>query len=496
MNTDVYRTARPSTARVTVVNARTEPVGVASTVTVDRVHSILRAAEAGDTRPLFGLYRDIVLSHSHLQAEFAKRKLAVLGDPLRLAPFDKTQPADVDATRLVSQQIREHPDWIRACSHLLDSTLYPVAIVEKVFRISADPRFVYELAELVPVPHHLIDFREGVLRLHVVDKPSGRLTGEFAEVDPVRYIVHRGHLLSFPDNFGGPFRSLVFWWLLSALGKDWWTRFLDKYGSPFLVGEYPDGDDQARTLLEQAFAWASRIGGVVVSQGTKVEMRQAAASDSGEAYKTFLDICNREMSKLILGQTLSADAQATGMGSGVADQQGQVRSDIRQFDAMMLSFTLRTQLLAQILQANGLTGRIPNLSWGSISVAEQQAIATVISALAAASIQPTDASLATISEMLGWELQRSPAPAPFPGGGMPGLFSAAEPDDLDRLVSAGAAPLARGIRERYAELRRLLRESTSPAQFQAAARTLLAADRQPIQGLNPTLNTAAAAAFL
>ena len=48
-------------------------------------------------------------------------------------------------------------------------------------------------------------------------------------------------LTSVPDNWGGPMRSIIFWWLLGHMGRDWWARYLDKYGSPFVVGKYDQG---------------------------------------------------------------------------------------------------------------------------------------------------------------------------------------------------------------------------------------------------------------
>src|SRR4051812_5325871 len=82
---------------VTRHDVRTIPAALAHTLTVDKVHEILRAAEAGNTEQLFSLYRDILLAHSHLQGRFADRKRAVLGDTLSIQPFDKAKAEDKNA---------------------------------------------------------------------------------------------------------------------------------------------------------------------------------------------------------------------------------------------------------------------------------------------------------------------------------------------------------------------------------------------------------------
>src|SRR5512145_2392848 len=80
--------------RQSSVALRAEPPNATRGATVESVQSALRAAEAGETRLLFALYRDLVLSGSHVQAEFNKRKLAVLAQPHAILPADKEQPED------------------------------------------------------------------------------------------------------------------------------------------------------------------------------------------------------------------------------------------------------------------------------------------------------------------------------------------------------------------------------------------------------------------
>src|SRR5947207_9002418 len=63
----------PTSARA-MVNLRYEPENVSSSATVATVQGALRMAEAGDTRQLFALYRDLSGSGSHVYCELSKRK--------------------------------------------------------------------------------------------------------------------------------------------------------------------------------------------------------------------------------------------------------------------------------------------------------------------------------------------------------------------------------------------------------------------------------------
>ena len=421
------------------VNLRYEPSALSHGMDVDRVHSILRSAESGDTRNLFSLYRDIVLGDAHLQAEFAKRKLAVLGDAMTFQPFEANNQPDADAADAIRAMVSGCKNWRLACAHLLDSCLYPVALVEKVFaplgRVLEGgnflppvedppvpssalraPRSQFALARLVPVPHYLLDFTSGAMRIYDVAPATGEILSTTHEPDPTRYIVHHGHILSAPDNWGGPMRSLLFWWLLSAMDREWWARFLDRYGAPFLVGTYDRGDKDSRSVLERAFALSVKLGGLVVADGTRVEIKEAAAASTGEAYERFLSICQREKSKLILGQTLSAEAQPTGLGSGVSKQQETVRQDIRKFDATMLSETLRDQLIVQYLQINSIAGRPPAIVWGADTSEESRSAIDLLTAIRGTDAEFTDEALAAVSARTGLQLRRRQGSPALPVG--------------------------------------------------------------------------------
>lgn len=413
--------------RVIVHDPRQETTGLTQTISADRVLAFIREADGANPRDLFALYTDILLGDAHIQTELSKRKLAVLGDTVSIQPVDEGNADDVAAAEAIKAMVADYEpldaqdqedfaegaaeDFDYACAALLDGAIWPVVVMEKVFRASAKAGLNYDLADLVPVPAWLLDFSTGKLRIRETND-TGLETGTFIDPDRRRFIVHRGHLLTAPDYRGGPMRSLVMWSLLSQLGREWWARFLDRYGSPFLVGKYDQADDASRSVLERAFQWAVRIGGLVVSKQTEVEVLSASASQSGDAYEKFLAVCQREKSKLILGQTLSAESQPLGIGGGASDTHEGVRQDFRQFDALRLGKTLARQLFRQYLTINGFKGRVPTLTWGGESPMEATATGELLSKLKTAGIRLTDDGIDDLSKRTGLELERDQATAP------------------------------------------------------------------------------------
>jgi phage gp29-like protein len=487
------------TRRVTIYSERYAPLVGVETIDADRIHSILEGAQGGDTRDLFALYREIVLTDSHLQSEFGKRKLAVLGDVVSVHPKDKKNTDDVkaaDAVRAVieSDDLFESQigpftvvvnDFLSACVHLLESSLWPVTLLEKVYKPSTKPGLRYEIAELVPVPEQLLDYVIGRMRIRETNPETGSVGGGFIEVDPTNYIVHRAHTLTTPDFRGGPMRSLMMWWMLTTFSRDWWARFLDKYGSPFLVGKYPQGDDASRRILERAFQWAVKIGGLVVSTQTEIEMQQATAGAAGDAYEKFFTIAQREKSKLIVGQA-SAEQRSSGLGSGISQQQENVRDDIRQWDAKRLASTLRSQLFRQYLDINGFKGAVPSIVWGAESIEAAKTKAEILSNLKNAGIEATDDGVTTISEALGIGLQRSAPPEPIeppdpsrePGDRLRKLSLSTDPTRAisanDHIAAEASPDLARAFRGSLAPVRRIIVESRSAHECETRLREFYA----------------------
>ena len=464
-------------------NFRTEPGFAANLMDVDRIRNVLASAELGNVRDLFALYRDVLFSDSHLQTEFAKRKLAVLADEITIQPADKSKPEDVQAAQAIKDLLDYfEADFIRAANHLLDSTLYPVSIVEKVFKPSTRPGLRFELDRLNPVPHLDLDYTTGFLQLWEIDPREGYITGTRETPDPSRYIIHRGHLLQHADYWGGPFRCILFWWLMGAMDRDWWARFLDRYGAPFIVGKFDPADDASRSILQNAFNAATKIFGLVVSTETQVELIQAASQQTGDAFKSFKDFCNDEISKLILGQTSSANKGATGLNSGKNQQHEQVRQDIRQYDQRILGLTLAKQLFRQYLDINGFTGATPKMVWGGVSSDEQETLGQLVLQMAQSGLEPTDEGVSTLSGKVGFPLQRKALPAPTGGPAAFGALTLSAPDriilaghaSVDRVASAGAPDLAQAFRGSLAPVRRIIAESRSAQECESRLREFYA----------------------
>jgi phage gp29-like protein len=474
----------PTTTKVVVDDTRFETPAIAHTLDADRLSSILRSAEAGNMEDYFGLCRDVIGGHTHAQAEFGKRKLAVIGKDTVFSPDDENRPAAVALAEEIERQVTQLPNWMDIELHLLDSTLYPLSIVEKIYRPSDRPGVRYELAELRPVPYRLIDYTEGRLMLWDVDDKGQRLATRHCP-DPTRYMIHRGHALtSLPDTWGGPMRAVLFWYFFSVADRSWWARFLDRFGAPFMEASYDESDDAARLTLSRAFSAATKLFGIAVPKSVELKMHQANSSQGGDAFEKFHAVANEEMSKAIVGQTLSATGQNLGLGGGQAAVQENVRDDIREFDSKRLAHTLKTQLFVPICQMNGWFEKPPTIQWGGESSDDLAITSDFLSALPNAGLQITDEGIKILSKRSGLPLERLPAGTPPLSGlplaaGVPRLRDLKTSTELrtdrlreanDAIARSGAEEFAQAMHDSLAPVRSILAASASMDDFERRLR--------------------------
>ena len=167
--------------------------------------------------------------------------------------------------------------------------------------------------------------------------------------------------------------------------------------------------------MQAAFATALRVGGMVIDKRGEVEWATMAGVDGSTAHKIFSEYFNAETSKLVVGQTLSSKPSPTGMGSGASEQAEHVRDDLRMYDNINLSDTLRHQLFDQILRVNGYRGRCCAY-WGGMSMADAKVFGQTMQQLGAGGYELTDEGIVYAGQRLGMGIQRRILPDANPGG--------------------------------------------------------------------------------
>src|SRR5574344_312203 len=163
----------------------------------------------------------------------------------------------------------------------------------------------------------------------------------------------------YENPFGERILSRVFWPVtFKKGGLKFWVIFTEKYGIPHLIGKDPCGATKEETdnladLLEEMVQDAI----AVIPDDSSVEIQEANKSSSAEIFEKLIDKMNAEISKAILGQTLTTEIGSTG-SYAASNTHFQVRQDIVDSDKKLVEKTVN-QLIRWIYEINFASADVP-----------------------------------------------------------------------------------------------------------------------------------------
>ena len=309
--------------------------------------AIFQEADQGAVRSQMELFEEMEEKDAHLASLLQTRKLSVLSLDYEVLPYANT-PEDEQISEAVGEIIFGIPDLENACLDLLDAIGKGFALVEIIWGV--DRRRV-RVEELKWVPQKKLTFVEDLEpRLLTTDGPW-----QGVPFPPWKVIYHRYKAKSGYDSRSGMLRVVGYMYLLKNYSLKDWAAFNEVFGMPLRLGKFdPTSTPSDREALIQAVRNLGTDAAGIISKNTEIEFVEATNRLSGNAnpFQNLADFCNREMSKAILGQTLTTDTSGGTGTYGAAKVHNQVRSDLTVADAQSLAQTLREQLLRPLVGFN------------------------------------------------------------------------------------------------------------------------------------------------
>jgi phage gp29-like protein len=178
------------------------------------------------------------------------------------------------------------------------------------------------------------------------------------ELPPKKFLCPQSNP-SYENPYGERTLSRVFWpATFKKGGMKFWVIFTEKYGIPHLVGKHPRGASKEETdnladLLEDMVQDAV----AVIPDDSSVEIQEANKSSSAEVFEKLIDKMNAEISKAILGQTLTTEIGANG-SYAASNTHFAVRQDIIDSDKKLVEKTIN-QLIQWICDINFANQDVP-----------------------------------------------------------------------------------------------------------------------------------------
>jgi phage gp29-like protein len=168
-------------------------------------------------------------------------------------------------------------------------------------------------------------------------------------------IYHRAAARSGHDTRNGVLRVCAYMYLFKNYAMKDWAAFNEIFGMPLRLGKYePSATPADREALRAAISSLGSDAAGIISKSTEIEFIEASQRLSGvtNPYEVMTYFCNREISKAVLGQTLTTDTQGSTGTYAAGRVQAEVRRDLLEADAEMLSETIREQLLRPLVGFN------------------------------------------------------------------------------------------------------------------------------------------------
>lgn len=445
---------------------------VASGLTPAKLGQLLRAADEGDPDAYLALAEEMEERDLHYRSQLGTRKGALLGiEPqVEAASDDAADQKIADAVR----ELVGRPQFGELVEDLVDALGKGYAVCEVIWDTRTTPwePVAYKWRDQRWFQFDRVD--RTTLRLKDVGHPDG------IDLAPGKFVVHVPKLKSGIPIRGGLARLASWCFLLKSYTLKDWAQFAEIYGLPLRVGKYHDGasEDDKRVLL-RAVRDIAADAGVIIPDRMMLEFVEAGST--GEpVFGALVDFLNKEVSKGVLGQTMSSEDGSSLAQAKVHDG---VRMDLAKMDGRQLGRTVSAQLVVPFVQFNfGPQDACPRVTFPIEEPEDLKELADNLVKLVPLGLR---VGVSEVRDRFGWpdpgkdeEVLTAPKPPPAPGEQDPSEDPSKPPRKaVARAVAQNLAlaPVCPGCGQRHA----LAAADPSPAPLDRLVDAALA-DWQPV----------------
>jgi Mu-like prophage protein gp29 len=312
----------------------------ATGLTPEKLAKILKDAVAGNARSYLTLATDMEERYLHYASQLQTRRLAFDAVPATVTSPKGVPSKIIDAVN----ELVEGNGFRDACMDLTDGLAKGYGVVEPIWE--------YEAKLLQPV---LYQYRDP--RFFTVDKINQQdlrlLTDDNQDgipLPPAGFIVHKPRTRSGLPLRVGLARPAAWAFLIQSFTLQDWAAFCELYGIPFRLGKYPQQASEAdkRNLLRAVRDFANDAAAIVPA-GTEIEFHSINGNQGQQVFGGLLGYLDRQVSKLVVGQTMTADE---GSSLSQAKVHNDVRLDILRADCRQMAATINRDLIRFFVAMN------------------------------------------------------------------------------------------------------------------------------------------------
>jgi phage gp29-like protein len=206
-----------------------------------------------------------------------------------------------------------------------------------------------------------------------------------APLAPYKFVVHVAKAKAGLPVRGGIARAAGWAYLFKNYVLKDWATFAEIFGQPLRLGKYSPGATEAdKQALLSAVANIGTDAAAIIPESMLIEFVETRGSGGAEVYERFCEYLDKQVSKAVLGQTLTTETPREGGGSRAAAQvHDAVRRDIMESDARRLGATLTRDLARPIVDLNlGPQRHYPRIALGLAADGDVKLFADMVAELA------------------------------------------------------------------------------------------------------------------
>ena len=338
-----------------------------------KLAEIFKEADAGDVLRQMELFEEMEEKDPHLFSQLQTRKNAVTGLDFEIIPFSD-DPRDKGIADFIEEQINGIESLEDVETDLLDAIGKGFAVSEIMWGYDEGHVVVREIKSRHQ-KRFFWDSLDDSFKVRTKDAPEGIL------LPTNKFIVHRYKARSGHTSRAGILRVVAWMYLFKNYDLKDWVSFAEVYGLPLRLGKYAPGASEAdKVALMQALIQIGADAAGIIPDGTSIDFITTEKTSSSDLYERLARYCDEQISKAILGQTLTSDS---GGGSYAQSKtHNDVRHDLTVADCKSLASTLRRDLIRPLCIFNfGEDKRVPHIRFDCEESEDLTQTATIIGTL-------------------------------------------------------------------------------------------------------------------
>lgn len=259
---------------------------------------------------------------------------------------------EIEGDDEISKNVAEllnYLDIYAIISEILEAPLFGFQALEIIWDYSASTNLHFVPISISPKPQEWFFFdNDGILKYN-----NG--SGLEGVAIPDEKILNVRHEATYMNPYGTALLSKCYWsCTFKNGGLRFWVNFMEKFGMPVLLGKYTRGaSDEEIKHLAEVLGNMTENSVIVSPSDIEIKLEEAVRTSSVDLYYELIKLCNAEISKALLSQTLTTELDS---GSYAASQTHfTIRKEVVRSDIRLVEHSIN-RLISIIFKLNGISG--------------------------------------------------------------------------------------------------------------------------------------------